>query len=146
MNDHGLNCQSAPYPFELAELVGRLRYKPGFSFVMRDPGFERGQGSTGLTLSIIVRTPNSYDREQIIAVEHLMPVPPASYGRETWRRWLLEQCFLVDRHEGCEFFEIEGEGKPFAPNHGPGRDPYTIYEYTDDEHRRTSSRGNVKPV
>lgn len=33
--------------------------------------------------------------------------------------------------------------RPFAPNHGPGRDPYTIVEYADDVDRRTSFRGEV---
>jgi hypothetical protein len=36
--------------------------------------------------------------------------------------------------------------KPYAPNHGPGEDPYRITEITTDEARRTSWRGQLKPA
>jgi hypothetical protein len=76
-------------------------------------------------------------------VHHYFPVPAATYDLRSWRRWLLD-CFIkVETHEACEFFQIGGE-RPFAPNHGPGRDPYTIFEYSTDADRRTSFRGDVK--
>lgn len=43
-----------------------------------------------------------------------------------------------------EFFVIDGE-RPYAPNHGPGHDPYTIRETSTDEERRTSFRGTLNP-
>lgn len=76
-------------------------------------------------------------------VHHFMPVPPASYNRASWQRWLFEQCLLIERHEASEFFEIDGE-RPYAPNHGPGWDPYIVTELTTDVDRRTSFRGVVK--
>lgn len=76
-------------------------------------------------------------------VNHFMPVPPASFDERSWRRWLFEQCLLVERHEACEFFTIRTD-KPYAPNHGPGNDPYIVAELTTDEARRTSFRGIVK--
>ena len=72
-----------------------------------------------------------------------MPVPPAAYNRRSWQRWLFEQCLLGERHEAMEFFTISGE-HPYAPNHGPGNDPYIDAELTTDEDRRTSFKGVVK--
>lgn len=75
-------------------------------------------------------------------VHHYMPVPPAAYNRQSWQRWLFEQCQLVDRHEACEMFTVDGE-KPYAPNHGPGWDPYLVTELTTELDRRTSFRGEA---
>lgn len=36
--------------------------------------------------------------------------------------------------------------RPFAPNHGPGNDPYTVRQLTTDEDRRTSFRGDLNPT
>lgn len=136
-----MNEQVAPYPHELGDLVRGLRYKQGWSFSLED--LDRGQGSVGLTLVVRVTTTNSYPPHQTIRIAHYFPVPPAAYTVTSWRRWLLDQVLLVERHEACEFFELDGE-KPYAPNHGPGEDPYRITELTTDEARRTSFRGEVK--
>ena len=50
----------------------------------------------------------------------------------------------VERHEACEFFQIDGE-RPYAPHHGPGNDPYIVFDHGTDEDVRTSFRGEVKP-
>lgn len=134
--------QVAPYPQILADLTADLKYRPGWTFRLQD--MDRGQGSAGLTLLITVETVNSYEPHEPIRVAHLMPVPPAAYDSRSWRRWLFEQCQLVDRHEGCEFFEIGGV-KPYAPSHGPGNDPYLVREVGTDEDRRTSFRGELNP-
>lgn len=133
----------APWPTELQALIYVLRYRPGWTFSLES--IDRGQGSSGLTLDIITKGYNSYhpERGENYQVHHYMPVPPASYNRASWQRWLFEQCLLVDRHEAMEFFAIDGE-HPYAPNHGPGNDPYTVREVTTDEARRTSFRGEVK--
>jgi hypothetical protein len=134
--------QEAPYPDTLNELVDALRYKPGWRFDLYQ--LDRGQGSVGLTLVITIDTPDSYQPERTITVAHYMPVPPAAYDARSWRRWLLEQVLLVERHEACEFFTIAGD-KPYAPSHGPGNDPYLIREVGTDEDRRTSFRGELNP-
>lgn len=36
--------------------------------------------------------------------------------------------------------------RPYAPHHGPGNDPYIIFEHGTDEDVRTSFRGEVKPA
>lgn len=135
--------QVAPDPEPLFDLVAKLAYRPGWQFNLAD--INRGQGSEGLSLDIITLGYNSYhpDRGEYYAVHHYMPVPPASYDRRSWQRWLLEQCLLVDRHEACEFFQIDGE-RPYAPHHGPGNDPYTIFDHGTDEDVRTSFRGVTK--
>lgn len=132
--------QEAPFPTVLRDLVHTLRFRPGWHFTLND--ISRGQGSLGLTLIVDVRTTNSYPPYDVIHVLHYMPVPPAAYDERSWRRWLLEQCLLVDRHEACEFFEIDGD-KPYAPSHGPGNDPYLVREVGTDLDRRTSYLGVV---
>lgn len=138
------NMQSAPFPTDLEEMVANLTYRALWTFSLTN--LDRGQGSEGLTLVILITTEDAYNRDRQRSVVHYMPVPPAAYDRRSWRRWLLDQCIAVDRHEACEMFEIEGEGKPFAPNHGPGRDPYTIFDYAEDTDRRTSFRGEIKEI
>ena len=115
-----MNSNIAPFPKELARLVERLEYRPDWQIhLMAD--LDRGQGSRGLTLRIITLGYDSYhpERGQRYRVAHDMPVPPAAYNEQSWRRWLLEQLLLVERHECCEFFKIDGK-RPFAPHHGSG--------------------------
>jgi hypothetical protein len=135
--------QEAPYPAELDSLVGSLTYKDGWSFLLRE--LDRGQGSKGLTLVITVTTVNSYPPHEPLRVAHYMPVPPAAYDERSWQRWLFEQILLVERHEACEFFTLDGD-KPYAPSHGPGNDPYLVREVGTDLDRRTSFRGEVNPA
>lgn len=137
------NAQESPYPVELEMLVAHCAYRPGWQVWLADE--ERGQGSKGLTLVVLVVTQDSYVPHADIRVRHLFPVPPAAYDRASWQRWLFEQFLLVERHECMEFFTIDG-AKPFAPNHGPGNDPYTVRELTTDEARRTDFRGKVQPA
>lgn len=69
-----------------------------------------------------------------------MPVPPAAYDRRSWQRWLFDQVLLVEQHEACEFFQVDGR-RPYAPNHGPGRNPYTIHELGTAADAETDFRG-----
>lgn len=132
--------QQALYPRELHELINQLKYKPNWSFVLDD--INRGQQSTGLTLVITVTVPNSHRHDEVIHVAHFMPVPPAAYDVRSWRRWLLDQIMLVERHEACEFFTIGGV-KPYAPSHGPGNDPYLVREIGTEEDQRTLYTGEL---
>jgi len=133
--------QEAPYPDVLDAMVRTLRYKPGWRFSLAD--LDRGQGSTGLTLVIHITGPDSYHPERQISVNHYMLIPPAAYDARSWRRWLFDQVLLVEQHEACEFFTLDGE-KPYAPSHGPGNDPYLIREVGTLEDQRTSFRGELK--
>lgn len=143
------NKQMAPFPEELAELVAACEYRPGWIVYLRDeirdPASTHGVEARGLTLSIVTDTINSYPPHQRIRVRHLFPVPAATYNRASWARWLFECFSKVELHECMEFFTIDGE-KPFAPNHGPGWDPYLVTQLTTDLARRTSFRGEVDPT
>lgn len=135
--------QTAPFPDALAELVEQLTYKDGWRFALED--IDRGQGSKGLTLSVYVTGPNSYEPHDTRTVVHYMIVPPAAYDARSWLRWILDQIIAIETHEVCEWMEISGT-KPYAPHHGPGRNPYTIHELGTDDEIRTSFRGDVKPA
>jgi hypothetical protein len=153
--------QYAPFPHELDDLVGRSRYRPGWTFkladVERDPADTHGAAAGGLTLMILAAVHDAYEPDQPRPVWHYFPVPAATYDRRSWQRWLLERCLDVERHEACEWFQVvhmpsylaqdgkrhEVVERPFAPNHGPGRDPYTVFEYSTDEDRRTSFQGKI---
>lgn len=133
--------QEAPFPKPLASLVEKVTYRDGWDFRLVD--MDRGQGSKGLTLSIVGTYPDTHHPERLIRVQHLFPVVPAAYNEQSWRRWLFERVLEVERHESAEFFRIDGV-QPYAPQHGPGNDPYIIFEQGDDVERRTSFRGEVK--
>jgi hypothetical protein len=114
----------------LEDLVDRVTYKPGWTFELRE--ISRGQGCEGLTLMIGATVQNSFGGDDI-SVLHLMPVPPAAYDEATWKRWVLDQILLVEKHEALEFYRVDGD-QPFFPNHDPGKDPYAIVEtQTHDE-------------
>lgn len=134
-----MNVNIAPYPDALREIVDTATYRPGWLLSLVDD-FDRGQGSRGLTFIVITKTVNSYKPDEPIRVQHLFPVPPAAYDRDSWQRWVLSQLLLVEQHEACEFFTVAGV-KPYAPNHGPGRDPYVIHDYATEEQAATRFTG-----
>lgn len=135
--------QTAPFPDVLEELVSKITYRPGWMFQLSY--MDRGQGSKGLTLVIITKGYNSYHPAdgEFYRVSHYMPVPPAAYDRRSWQRWLFDQILLVERHEAMEFFIIDGI-RPYAPHHGPGNDPYIIFEHGTDLDMRTRFTGEVQ--
>lgn len=134
--------QTAPWPAALARLVKAVRYKAGWTFELSH--LDRGQDSVGLTLSILIETPDSYEPTRTMNVYHYFIVPAAAYDERSWRRWLFDQIVLVERHEAMEFFAIDGD-RPYAPSHGPGNDPYMVREVGTDEDRRTTFRGEILP-
>jgi hypothetical protein len=135
--------QEAPFPEALRKLVLDLKYRPGW--VTRLATIDRGQGSIGLTLIITTKGLDSYnpgDGEHY-RVNHYFPVIPAAYDERSWRRWLFEQFLLVERHECMEFFQIEGR-RPYAPHHGPGNDPYNVFDHGTAVDTRTMYTGEVR--
>ena len=112
----------------LEALVAEVSYKPGWTFELWD-GERHGEhyiGSSGLTLSIRAQVENSVSGDTT-GVHHIMPIPPATWDRRTWERWVLDQILLVERHEAMEFYRV-GSRTPFFPSHGAGSDPYEIRE------------------
>ena len=137
----GMLTQTAPLPYPLVDLLRGVQYRPDWTFAYF-PNYDRGQGSVGDTLIIRVTTEDSNHPENKITVNHVFIVPAAAYDTRAWQRWLFEQILLVEKHEAMEWFKVDG-GKPYAPNHGPGRDPYVIHEVGSVRDVRTSFRGEV---
>lgn len=135
-----LNENQAPYPEELQDIVENLHYRPGWQFFLRD--LDRGQGSEGLTLQILSQGYDSYhpNRGETYRVWHYFPVPPAAYNRQSWMRWVFDRLVEVETHEACEFMQVNGK-RPFAPNHSPGWDPYSVRELNTVEAAETTFRG-----
>lgn len=56
-------------------------------------------------------------------------------------------CIEVEIHEACEFSRfVDDDGReerPWAPHHGPGENPYVIFEMGSESDVRTSFRGEV---
>jgi len=112
-----------------------------------------------MTLVVQRAGPNTYDHDEPMTVNHYFAVPPATYNRQSWMRWLFDRLGDVDTHERMEDFTFavpvevrpatgkrdadvaEVLERPLAPCHGPGWDPYVVtYERTGTD-RRTSFRG-----
>jgi hypothetical protein len=130
--------QIAPDSDILKSIINATKYKEGWSFTLAD--IDRGQGSEGLTLIIQITVPDSYTPDALITVNHYMLVPPAAYNYDSWKRWLFDQILLVEQHEAAEFFILDGI-RPYAPNHGPGNNPYTLFDQGTREGAQTTFRG-----
>lgn len=132
------NTQTAPFPDELADIVEKLTYRRGYAFELEH--LDRGQGSEGLTFKVLSDQFDTYDPDRRLRVWHFFPVPSAAYNRQSWLRWVLDRLVEIETHEACEFMVVDGQ-RPFAPNHGPGWDPYTVRELNTAEAAETSFRG-----
>lgn len=134
------NQNVAPYPKELADLVSKLEYRPGWKFKLEH--IDRGQGSEGLTFIVTSLGYDTYnpDRGETYGVYHYFPVPPAAFVRSSWQRWLLDRLIEIETHETCEFMVVDGK-RPFAPIHAPGHDPYVVRELARVEDAETTFRG-----
>lgn len=137
--------QEAPYPHVLANLVNRLSFRFTQGWGVWLSVLERDPASSGLTLIVQRCGPDTNHPGKIIRVNHYFPVPPATYDERSWRRWLFDRLGDVDTHERMEDFIIDGE-RPYAPAHGPGNSPYTVFEYATDLDRRTQYDGTVSPA
>lgn len=134
--------QTAPFPELLADLVERIEYRPGWGLALSN--VDRGQGSKGLTLLVTTVGYDTYNPEkgETYRVRHFFPVPPAAYNEQSWRRWIFDRLLEVERHEAAEFFAVDGS-RPYAPHHGPGNDPYIVFEHGTELDARTTFTGEV---
>lgn len=136
------NTQTAPWPADLEKLVAGCKYRPGWRVMLDDE--DRGNGNCGgLTLTIWAKVPDTYNTDRIITIRHLFIVPAATYDYQSWRRWLLDRFLDVEKHECMESFQIDGV-RPYAPNHGPGNDPYIIFEEGTVQQKRTNYLGDKR--
>lgn len=77
------------------------------------------------TFHIVSYTPDSYQVEQWIRVNHSFLVPMADYNERTWWAWIRDCYSKVFDHEIGEVLTFNGV-RVFAPHHGNGEDPYRV--------------------
>lgn len=147
----------APWPTELADLVERARCYPGWTFHLEEGTYDDGQVSQ-LRLIITVDHHDSYhpNRRRTTAFHH--PVPVVTWDRASWQRWIRDTVAAVHVHEDGEALafaytrpadngaEVTVLERPFAPFHGPGRDPNRQVEVgVDPMEARVSQSGGRYP-
>ena len=93
-------------------------------------------------LTISVYSEDSRKPGCSIRINHCFMIPPASYNARSWRRWLFARVIDVQTHEAGEHFMI-GAQRPFAPLHGPGNDPYFVYDPATEEEKATNQDGSI---
>lgn len=148
---------TAPWPVELEDLVSRARAYQGWTFRLENGTFDDGQ-VTQLRLIITIRHVDSYHPEHGRTTEFHYPVPAVTFDRASWQRWIRDRVSDVHIHEDGEALAfiyrrpiIDGEQvevleRPFAPFHGPGRDPNRNVEIgVDPMEARVSQSGGRYP-
>jgi hypothetical protein len=121
----------------LSDIVKQTEYRPGWRV-----GLVHDTEHDVVTLEINALGYDTHhvDRGETYRVIHSFIVPPATYNEQSWTRWLLDRYIDVETHEACEFFMVGGR-QPFAPNHGPGWDPYGVRELNRVEDAETTFLG-----
>jgi hypothetical protein len=139
MTDERRMTASAPWPHELEDLVKRMRAYRGWAFKLMEGVFDEGQVEE-LRLIITVPHHDSYHPQEPRRTAFHYPVPMVVWDRASWQRWLGDMVDAVHIHEDGEAIAFEYEGfdkdgetvrylhRPFAPFHGPGRDPNRQHE------------------
>lgn len=113
-------------PPGLREIVDSISYMPGWMVYLG----KDNEGGGWLTLHIVSSTPDSYDHNKNIRVDHSFLVPMATYNERTWKAWIFERYCDVWRHETGEFLLFDGV-REFAPHHANGEDPYITWHAGD---------------
>ena len=135
------NRQSTPLSrTSSCDIVADAEYRPGWRFVLQHE--DRGQGQRGPdALDLLARLRHlSPDRGETYRVVH--------YFRCRRRRLIVAHgngvdCLVeVETHECCEFLQVGGQ-RPFAPNHGPGRNPYSVVEAAGSRTPRDASPASI---
>ena len=113
----------------LVDAVEHIEYKPGWLITVEymARGGEHLAGGEGLTLRVRFTCEDSTGVGGLQPLDHLFAVPPASYTRETWERFVFDCVTQVEVHEAMEWFKVDGRAV-FFPAHGTanGHNPYTV--------------------
>jgi hypothetical protein len=125
----------------LDEIVKQTTYRPGWEVELYplEPATETSAGVMELHVTSLGYNTHHLDRGETYRVIHGFIVPQATYNEQSWIRWILDRLTDVETHEACEFFRVGGK-LPFAPNHGPGWNPYGVRELNRVE-AETTNRG-----
>lgn len=87
---------------EIADVVSRVTYRPGWRFTVAEPRFE------GPRLLIEAQVPNSYKPAETVDLRIESPIPfMANEG--AFVDWLLWRLLRVESHECREWFRLDGE-------------------------------------
>jgi hypothetical protein len=130
---------TAPWPHDLEDLCKRARcWNWKFSLSTNDS--HDGGLVTGTRLVIHTYGEDAYHPGRPRPVQFHFPIPACTFDRASWTRWLLDRIKDVQAHETGEALHfvyqrentdgemVEVAERPFAPLHGPGRDPHRFYE------------------
>lgn len=122
--------QRAPYPYNLAEIVGGIAYKD-WSFTL--DFYEREVCGEGLTLRIRFQAPDNCDPEgRVVFLIHDFEVPARILDDESWQEWVFDCIMLAERHESMELFTVNSQ-RVFFPMHDARSD---MYKTKHVRHRR----------
>ena len=95
--------------------VAGIRYKPGWEFKVGGPG--------GRFLCVFARTPDSLQPDRLRVTQHMFEIPESG----DLGRWVLDCLLLAERHEACEFLELDGVRR-FWPHHQDEGSPYDLVD------------------
>lgn len=124
----------------LLQIVENTKCMPGWSFELRS---SKDDIFPKLVISVNGRNSAKPHLPENITVQHLFPIPEATYNEASWRRWIFECCRGVMNHELGEWFRVRGE-RPFQPLHGPGENPYVVHEFRPMVDALTTQNGSVR--
>lgn len=141
--------QYAPWPVDLEAAVKELLYLSGWKVWLAEE--DRGQGCSGLTLSIAPNNPDSYHPENHVNTRFTYPVPAAAYNRESWEEWLwscIEETEAHERSEAFRFSELDEhlvvrERRPFKPAHPDGWNPSVVRTVVSESVTNTPNAGRL---
>lgn len=137
--------QRAPWPHDLVAAVAELNHFPGWHFTLLEE--DRGQGCSGLTLSIFPDHADSYHPEQHVRTRFIYPVPAAAFNRESWEEWIWQCLVETDDHERAENFRFGAEERrPFKPAHSDGWNPGVVRTVVSETVTNTPNAGRLVKV
>jgi hypothetical protein len=96
--------------------IDGLGYKPGWRF--------RRGGPNNRYLCVYAHTPDSWRPWRMRFTQHQFEIPD---GLDDWPAWVLERLLEIERHEACEFLQVDGR-RPFYPNHQDEGSPYELVD------------------
>lgn len=144
----GTMTQIAPWPWALEQALDEMHLTAGYAgwhIWLKDE--DRGQNCSGLTLSIVPDTPDSYNPEDPSNTRFTYPVPAAAFNRESWEEWLWACIEETDGHERAEGFVFIGEDgkerRPFKPAHPDGWDPGVVRSVVSETVTNTPNAGRL---
>lgn len=90
---------------ELAALVERVSYKPGWRLVVREP-----DPVQGAYLSVHAELENSYRPGETVPLHIHSPIPSLAKADDAaFLTWLADRLKMIETHELLEWLKLDGE-------------------------------------